>query len=296
MCTLLHIFLIARFGLTVKMTENMMKIAGFEREDLKMKMKIFGLLLLVGLLMTACSPANSEDTIKIGTTSGIYAKVIDQALQPALKEQGYSIEVETYVDMIEPNKELMDGEIDANMNQQNIQLAQYNEEYQTSIAVLTELPSVGLGLYSNSLTSMDDIPDGSWITIPNDELETARALRFLEQQDLISLDPEIPAYEVNEKHIINNPKNLTIQPILVGQLIPSMASGDLAIIPDNYVMVNEMELDEALAHEQLGEELRYIVAVREEDQDKDFAKAIEKAIASDTFRKGIKEHFQDFGN
>ena len=260
-----------------------------------MKMKVLGLLMVLGLLLTACSPTSSNETIKIGTTSGIYAKVIEQALTPALKEQGYAVEVETYVDLIEPNQELAEGEIDANITQQKINLNQFNEEFDLPITVLTEVPSVGLGLYSNSLTSMDDIPNGALITIPNDELGTARSLRFLEQQGLISLDSEAAEYTVTEKQIDSNPKELKIQPILVAQLIPSMASGDMAIIPDNYIMVNEMELDEALAHEQLGEELQYIVAVRDEDREEDFALAIKEAIASKTFQKAIDEHFQGFG-
>jgi len=260
-----------------------------------MKMKLVGLLTILGMLLTACNPTGSNETIKIGTTAGIYAKVIDQALKPALEEQGYKVEVESYVDLIEPNKELADGEIDANINQQQINLQQFNEEYDLPIVALTEVPSVGLGLYSNSLTSMDDIPNGSWITIPNDELGTARALRFLEHQGLISLDPSAATYAVTEKHIDSNPKNLNIQPILIAQLIPSMASGDLAIIPDNYIMVNEMELEDALAHEELGEELQYIVAVREEDREKDFSLAIKEAVASETFQEAIDEHFQGFG-
>ena len=112
-----------------------------------MKMKVLGLMLVVGSLLTACSPAGEDQTIKIGTTSGIYAKVIEQALTPALKEQGYTVEVETYVDLIEPNEELAKGEIDANITQQKINLNQFNEEFDLPITALTEVPSVGLGLH-----------------------------------------------------------------------------------------------------------------------------------------------------
>ncbi|ARD47291.1 MetQ/NlpA family ABC transporter substrate-binding protein [Sporosarcina sp. P33] len=260
-----------------------------------MKMKAFSLLMILGLFLTACSPSDSKETITFGTTAGIYAKVIDQALKPALEKQGYSVEVKTYVDLIEPNQDLADGEIDANLSQQKISLTQFNEQFNLPITALTEVPSVGLGLYSNSLTSMDDIPNGAWITIPNDDLGTARALRFLEQQGLLSLDAEASAYGVTEKQIDSNPKDLTIQPVLTSQLIASMASGDLAVIPDNFIMANEMELTEALAHEEISEELQYIVAVREEDQDKDFAQAIKKAAASESFKQVIEEKFQSFG-
>ena len=82
---------------------------------------------------------------------------------------------------------------------------------------------------------------------------------------------------------------------MIAQLIPSMASGDLAIIPDNYVMVNEWNWKTPSHIEQLGEDLQYIVAVREEDREKDFAIAIKEAVASKKFQEAIDEHFQGFG-
>lgn len=268
----------------------------FERNDWKtMKMKILGLLTIFGILLTGCSQNESNETLKIGTTEGIYAQVVDKALVPALKEQGYKVEVVKYGDLIEPNTELAEGEIDANLFQQNIYLTQFNEEYDLSIVSLSEVPSVGLGLYSNSITSIDDIPNGALITIPNDELGTARALRFLEQQGLLALDSNANAFDVNEQQIENNPKNLQIQPVLTSQLIASLTSGDLAVIPDNYIIVNEMELADALAEEELNEELKYVLTVKEEDLDKEFAEALKEAVQSKTFKKAIKDEFQGFG-
>lgn len=260
-----------------------------------MKMKILGLLTIFALLLTACSPKDDGKTIKIGTTEGLYAKVIDKALAPALKELGYKIEVKKYVDFITPNEELAEGEIDANMFQQRLYLDQSKQQEELPIVALTDIPSVGFGLYSNELTSIDDIPNGAWVTIPNDELGTARALRFLEQQSLLSLNADASTFTVNETQIDSNPKKLQIQPVLTAQLVASLASGDLAVIPDNYVLVNDMELDAALAKEQLSEELNYLIAVKEEDQDKDFAKALKEAIASETFMQVIDKEFQGFG-
>ncbi|WP_153730777.1 MetQ/NlpA family ABC transporter substrate-binding protein [Sporosarcina obsidiansis] len=260
-----------------------------------MKMKILGLLTLLGVMLAGCSQNQSGQTLKIGTTEGIYAQVVEKALVPALKEQGYKAEVVKFGDLIEPNTDLADGEIDANLFQQKIYLDQFKEEYGVSIEPLIEVPSVGLGLYSNSITSLDDIPNGGLITIPNDELGTARALRFLEQQGLLTLDSTAPTYAVNEQQIESNPKKLKIQPILTSQLVASLASGDLAIIPDNYVIVNEMELDDALSEEQLNENLKYVLTVREEDLDKDFAEALEKAVQSKTFKKVMEDEFQGFG-
>lgn len=260
-----------------------------------MKMRVFGLFIVLSLLLTACNPKNDEKTIVMGTTEGLYAKVIDQALAPALKELGYKIEVKKYVDFVTPNEELVKGEIDANMFQQRLYLDQAKQHENLPIVALTDIPSVGLGIYSNELTSIDDIPNGAWITIPNDELGTARALHLLEHQGLLSLNEGASTYTVNESNIDSNPKNLQIQPVLTAQLIASLASGNLAIIPDNYIIVNEMELDDAFAREQLNEELNYIIAVNEEDKDQDFAKALNEAVQSETFKQSIDKHFQGFG-
>ncbi|WP_251668736.1 MULTISPECIES: MetQ/NlpA family ABC transporter substrate-binding protein [unclassified Sporosarcina] len=260
-----------------------------------MKMKILGLLIIAGLLLTGCSGNQNGQTIKVGTTEGIYAQVVDKALVPALKEQGYKTEVIKYSDLIEPNTKLAEGEIDANLFQQSIYLEQFKEEYNLELSALTEVPSVGLGLYSNSITSLDDIPTGSLITIPNDELGTARALRFLEQLGMLTVDPDASPYSVSEQQIVDNPKKIKIQPVITSQLIASLASGDAAVIPDNYILANEMELQDALAEEQLNNELEYIIAVKDTDMDEDFAKALKKAIQSDKFKKAIQDEFQGFG-
>ncbi|PIC65134.1 hypothetical protein CSV79_02390 [Sporosarcina sp. P13] len=260
-----------------------------------MKKKVLGLLTILVLLLTACNPKDQDQTITIGTTEGIYAKVIDKALAPALQELGYEMKVEKYVDFITPNANLAEGVIDANMFQQRLYLDQSKQQEELPIVALTDIPSIGLGLYSNELISIDDIPNGAWITIPNDELGTARALRFLEQQGLLSLNADAPTYTVNETQIDSNPKKLQIQPVLTAQLVASLTSGDLAVIPDNYVIVNNMKLDAALAKEQLSKELNYIIAVREGDTDQDFAKALKEAVESDTFKLAIDKEFQGFG-
>lgn len=258
-----------------------------------MRIKIVALLAAVSVLLAACAPAS--ETITIGATEGLYAKVAEKALVPALGEQGYKAEVKKYKTLAEPNTELAEGKIEANLFQQKIALNQFNEEYGENLSAIQEVPSVELGLYSHSITSLDDIPNGVWVTIPNDELGTARALRFLQQQGLIALEEDAP-YMLTEKHIESNPKKLQIQPVLPAQLIASLASGDLAIIPDNYIIADELDIKDALAKEQIGDELRYVIAVRDEDRETEFAKALKEAAQSETFQKIIDKEFQNFGN
>lgn len=260
-----------------------------------MKIKLLSLVMILSLLLTACNLENDHKTIIIGTTEGIYAKVIDKALTPALEELGYKTEVKKYVEFVGPNIDLAEGKLDANLLQQRLYLDEYKQQVDLPIVALVDVPSIELGLYSNEWTSLDDIPNGAWVTIPNDELGTARALRFLEKQGLLSLTTDASRYKVNESHIDSNPKKLEFQPVLAAQLVASLASGDLAVIPDNYVMVAEMKLDEALAKEQLNEELHYTIAIKDEDRDQEFSQALKKAVQSETFKEAIDKHFQGFG-
>lgn len=260
-----------------------------------MKIKTLSLVAVMVLILTGCSQTDKDKNIKIGTTEGIYAQVVEKALLPALKDEGYTAELIKFGDLIEPNEQLNDGEIDANLIQQKIYLDSFNDEYGVSLTPVTEVPSVRLGLYSNSLTSVDEVQEGALITIPNDELGTARALRFLEQQGLLTLNADAEPFAVDETQIAENPKNIKIQPVITSQLIASMASGDLAVIPDNYILANEKELTDALATEQLSDELKYVIAVRESDTGQDFAKALERAVQSEAFNKAIQEEFQGFG-
>lgn len=252
--------------------------------------------LLIGIL-SACTQTKENDTnLTLGTTEGIYAQVAEQAILPAMKDLGYNIKLVKYVDLIEPNLQLEEGEIDVNLIQQPIYLEQFKQEYDVSLVTTSAVPSVAYGLYSKQIESIADIPEGAVITIPNDELGTARALQFLQQQQLIELHNEAEPFKVTEQDIVKNDKNLTIQPIIISQMIASLESADLAVIPDNYVIADEeMELSDALAEEQLSDELLYKFAVREEDQDKPFVEDLAKVVQSKEFQNIIKDKFEDFG-
>ena len=72
------------------------------------------LLILPGCTSTGGSNA---ETIRVGVCAGPYQDMFEQAIEPSLTEQGYSVKYVEFSDYVQPNNALADGEIDLNLFQ-----------------------------------------------------------------------------------------------------------------------------------------------------------------------------------
>ena len=64
-----------------------------------------------------------------------------------------------------------------------------------------------MGVYAGKTTSLEDLPDGATIAVPNDATNEARALQLLAAQGLIEIDPDA-GLNATPNDITSNPKNL----------------------------------------------------------------------------------------
>ena len=85
------------------------------------------------------------------------------------------------------NPALDSGEIDLNLFQHLQFLAEYNVGTDSDLTPVGATLVVPLGLYSKKHTSVEDIPQGGSVAIPNDPSNQARALLVLQEAGLISL-------------------------------------------------------------------------------------------------------------
>ena len=69
-----------------------------------------------------------------------------------------------------------------------------------------------MALYSNKYDSVDEIPDGATISIPNDTVNGGRALLLLEANSLIKLKEGV-GVNATEVDIVENPKTLNSKPL-----------------------------------------------------------------------------------
>lgn len=117
-----------------------------------------------------------------------------EAIEPALEEQGYSIEITEFSDYVQPNNALAENEIDVNMFQHSVYLKKFSEEHSLELTCITEIPTAAMGVFSNKYAALEEAADGATVAIPNDDTNLARALQVLAQTGIITIDPDIDAY------------------------------------------------------------------------------------------------------
>ncbi len=262
--------------------------------------KLFLTILIValGAALAACGgkdKASDDKTLTFGATAGPYSDMLKKAIIPGLEEKGYKVEVTEFGDYIQPNNALNSGDVDANLFQHIVYLENFAKENNMELSNLIVVPTAPLGIYSSKFESINDIADGSTVTIPNDPVNAARALLVLEANGLVEIDPNVEPLKASEKDIIENPKNLVVTPIEAAQLPRSVDSADLAAVPGNFAIAASMNLTDALVLEDMPDQFRNVVAVKTENKDKQFAKDIIEVIESEQFEKVIDSDFQGFG-
>ncbi|MGG3572519.1 MetQ/NlpA family ABC transporter substrate-binding protein [Bacillus gobiensis] len=259
---------------------------------------IVTLLLSIGLL-AACGQdngnADSDKEINIGATAGPYSDMVTKAIKPILEKEGYKVKVTEFTDYVQPNKQLGNGSIDANLFQHKIFMESFAKENNLDLSEVVIVPTAPMGLYSNTYKSLDEVKDGSSIAIPNDPPNLARTLLVLQDAGFIKLDPKTNPLTVSEKDVVENKKNLEFVPVEAAGLPRQVDSADLAAVPGNYALAAKMNLQDALKLESMPDDYRNRVVVNTKDVDSQFAKDLKAAVESEEFEKVIDEEFKGFG-
>jgi D-methionine transport system substrate-binding protein len=269
---------------------------------MKLKKLLLTLVLLLSIgIMAACgnssekSSSDEKKELKIGASAGPYSDMVSKAIKPLLEEKGYEIEVVEFSDYIQPNLALGNGDLDANLFQHKIYMENFSKEHDLELSEVIIVPTAPMGIYSNHFNSLDEIQDGSTISLPNDPVNLARALGVLEDSGLLKVDANADPLTISEKDVTENPKNLKLEPIEAGQLPRSVDSVDLAAVPGNFALAAKMDLLDALALEDMPDFYRNRVVVNTEDLESTFAKDIKEVIESAEFESIIDEQFKGFG-
>ncbi|WMI80056.1 MetQ/NlpA family ABC transporter substrate-binding protein [Anaerotignum sp. MB30-C6] len=264
----------------------------------KKLISIFLLVLLV-LSLGGCKKENENasvtagntnpTTLRVGFCPGPYSEMWRTAIAPQLEAEGYQFEYIEFSDYVQPNNALANNEIDVNLFQHSIYLKNFSTEHNLDLSLVTEVPTAGMGIWSNTTASLDEVVDGATVTIPNDETNQARGLRVLESAGLITLKADADKAKAIPDDIDQNPHNLKIVPMEAAQLPRTLDSADLGVINGNFAISAGLDFSEVLYQEVLAEGYVNVIAVRTEDNDAQFVADIKAAATSDTFKSTIEE-------
>ena len=268
--------------------------------DVHMKLKKFIAPLLVGVLAFAiagCGTNTNQSSqtpkeIKIGATAGPHAQVAEAVAKEA-KKQGIDLKVVEFSDYVTPDKALADGDIQLNAYQHVPFMENFNKQNGSKLVAIGKTILMPMGLYSNSVHSAADVPEGAIVAIPNDPTNGGRGLALLAKAGLITLKDGV-GFKATVADITSNPKNLQIQELEAAQLPRSLDDVVVAAIPMNYVQSAGLNVEkQGFFLEPKDEPLAVmILAVRSQDKDNETYKKIADIYKSDAIKQFINDTFK----
>lgn len=253
-------------------------------------------MLLVGL--SACTNDKKSDGSKkeftLGVTGGPYNDLFDEAIAPILEKEGFKIKRINFSQFMESNTALGEGNIDVNIAQHSSYMNIFNKEKKTDLVPLVATPSVPCSLYSSKYQTEADLKDNMTIGIPQDPSNAARAYALLAELAWITVDSKVKPVELSAKSIETNPHNLTIKEIDSSTLPRVLDDFDFEVIPGSVVYDAGITDKVTLIHqEKIIPDLEIVAAVREENKETDWAKALKSAYESDEFKEYISKNNDD---
>ncbi|PWW29523.1 D-methionine transport system substrate-binding protein [Cytobacillus oceanisediminis] len=261
-----------------------------------MKKLLLSLIILTLAVFTAaCSSASGgeEETkkIKLGV-SGSDTRIWDYIAEKAEKE-GIEIEVVTFSDYVQPNVALAEGDLDANAFQTVAYFDTFIEEHNMDLSPIATTVLAPMGLYSEKVTSPDEIPEGGKIAIPNDASNGGRALLLLEEAGLIKLSEDYDG-NLDLNKIIENPKNIELVEMVSAQT-PRALPDVAASIINNGIAVDagfNPTKDSIYLESETATPYVNIIAVRTEDKDNETLKRIAELYQEDDVADFINEEYK----
>ncbi|WP_175990443.1 MetQ/NlpA family ABC transporter substrate-binding protein [Bacillus sp. Marseille-Q1617] len=235
---------------------------------------------------------SDEKELVVGASNVPHAEILEQ-VKPILEEKGIDLQIETYQDYILPNKDLDNGDIDANYFQtipyMELQMKD-NEGYDFVNAGGIHIEPIGV--YSKKYKSLEDLPEGATILMSNSVSDHGRILSLLEKKGLITLKDGVENTQAQIEDIEENPRNLKFDYEYEAGMLPQMyenEEGDAVVINSNYAIDAGLKpLEDSIAIEDTDSPYVNVITVNKGDEDKEEVKELVKALRS--------KEIQDFIN
>jgi D-methionine transport system substrate-binding protein len=247
--------------------------------------------LLVAVAAFAAISANAAETLSVAATAVPHAEILE-FVKPTLAKEGVDLKVKVFTDYIQPNVQVAEKRLDANFFQHQPYLDEFNKGKGTNLVSIAGVHLEPLGAYSSKFKTLEEIPSGANVVIPNDATNGGRALLLLQKAGLITLNDKANILST-PKDIAENPKNLKIRELEAATLPRVLTQVDLALINTNYAIEAKLNPKaDALFIE--GDDSPYvnILVARPDNKDSDALKKLVGALHSPEVKAFINEKYK----
>lgn len=247
--------------------------------------------LLAAFAAVAAFSAQAADELNVAATAVPHAEILD-FVKPHLAEQGVDLKVKVFTDYVQPNIQVAEKRLDANFFQHQPYLDEFNKGKGTELVSVAGVHIEPFGAYSSKYKSLDELPDGATVVIPNDATNGGRALLLLQKAGVITLK-DGAGITATPKDIAENPKHIKLRELEAATLPRVLTQVDLALINTNYALEAKLNpTEDALFIEGSDSPYVNILVARPDNKDSDAMQKLANALHSDAVKQFIKEKYQ----
>ena len=217
--------------------------------------KLFRLLIVLlvgGITLIGCNNEDNGDITVV--TVGVVGAFQDQwdAVNEELYDEGIQVELEFFTEWNIPNPALNDGDTDLNAFQTTIFLENAIETNGYKLAVVGETFVSPLNIFNGRAHIPPDytrsslveyVQDGFVVGIPNDVVNTGRALKLLEAAGILDVDPAA-GFLATEADITNFHVDIEIMFAEANTLPSLLPDIDIAVINNPQALINGLSARE----------------------------------------------------
>ena len=243
----------------------------------------------------AQSSGSELKTVKIasvGSDADIWRYIAESE---QAKKAGLKIEVQEINGGVPLNESVADGTVDANAFQSIGYLQGFNEANSNKLVPVGTTYIEPMGLYSKKVKSLNDLPNGAKVALPDNPYNTTRALRLLESAGLIKLSSDFKDGTGTPSDIVENKKNLEFLLIDDTTSVRVLDDTDLIAIGNTIALEGGLNvLKDSLFYEKADASTITsinVIAVKEENADKEEYKKLVELYHDPEIQKYISEQF-----
>lgn len=275
---------------------------------MKRLLTLFSVLLI--LVLAACGGGNTDNTkeetndeatetgevtIKIGASSVPHAEILEEAA-PILAEKGITLEIEAYEDYVLPNDDLASGALDANYFQHIPYLEQTIADTGYELTHIGGIHIEPIGIYSKTITNIEDVPEGTEVIISNSVTDQGRILNLFQETGLIKLADDVVVDKATIDDIVENPKDLKFTPEYEPAFLPELYETEenaLVVINTNYAIGAGLDpKNDSIFIEEDDSPYVNVIAVKTEDENNEALNTLVEVLHSEEIQNFILENYE----
>ena len=189
------------------------------------------------------------------------------------------------------NDMLIDGEIDFAYFMHVPAMESIEEEMGATLYSMGGVHVEPYACFSDKYASKDELPENAVIAIPNDSSNEYRALKVLEKEGFLKLNPDMTAIDASVDQIEEYTIPIEIVEMDQANIIPSAADFDAYFVNVNRALEANIDTTAYLIREGEDSEYANIITVTEANKDNEAIKKLVSVLQSDETKKFIEENF-----